>query len=125
MDQHTPGPWRVDKHNDKWVGIWGQEKVRIALVDWTDPDILEANARLMAAAPALLAAAKAEREIIDWWLRTSRREQNQIHGQVLDDFIAKVKDARNQADAAIAQAEGRLAWHPKRSRQSELRSRKS
>ena len=57
MSKHTPGPWRVvDSWNDHMVeGQNGEEII------WQDgphdtPTINEANARLIAAAPDLLAA---------------------------------------------------------------------
>ena len=57
MNKHTPGPWRVvDSWNDHMVeGQNGEEII------WQDgphdtPTINEANARLIAAAPDLLAA---------------------------------------------------------------------
>ena len=53
MSEHTPGPWRVDcgEYSDEYV-------LRNGLVTHTEAE-REANARLIAAAPDLLAAARA------------------------------------------------------------------
>lgn len=63
--KHTPGPWQTDRNschagriatihhclNNDWVEVWSP--------DWPDSEeVQEANARLIAAAPKLLAEAK-------------------------------------------------------------------
>ena len=75
MDKHTPGPWYVDSvFPDKdrghtfdprvWVGAYSHQdgcKVRLADIPdcFAQDDEQMANARLIAAAPALLAALEA------------------------------------------------------------------
>ena len=63
---HTPGPWVVGPIDDTAVTHLGKDGIRyeVAAVDgdYNDPDewpIMEANARLIAAAPDLLAVVKA------------------------------------------------------------------
>jgi hypothetical protein len=54
--QHTPGPWRTDGFVTKDLDIISPAG-RIAMIDCDTPDAdtLEANARLISAAPDLLA----------------------------------------------------------------------
>ena len=63
--QHTPGPWVVGPVDDTVVTHLGADgrRYEVAAVegDYNDPDqwpVMEANARLIAAAPDLLEAAK-------------------------------------------------------------------
>ena len=58
--KHTPGPWNLDKRQEKLMGANGQ-----SIVVWNSglsfgnrTEEAEANARLIAAAPELLAALK-------------------------------------------------------------------
>ena len=58
---HTSGPWKTFRHagtqSGPFWGIWANKDDRIAVVDAAGP-IDECNARLIAAAPDLLAACK-------------------------------------------------------------------
>lgn len=59
--QHTPGPWVVDRSHPDWVEgttIWANDVV-IAHAVADQHHQTEANARLIAAAPDLLAALEA------------------------------------------------------------------
>lgn len=63
--RHAPGPWRVGPVDDTVVTRLGDDGIRyeIAAVDgdYNQPDqwpVMEANARLIAAAPDMLAALK-------------------------------------------------------------------
>ena len=61
MDKHTPGPWVVDRSHPDWVEgttIWANDVV-IAHAVADQHHQTEANARLIAAAPDLLAALEA------------------------------------------------------------------
>jgi len=56
--QHTPGPWKVQRHetgDSRRITITGRPGM-IADVDWNAPDENTANAALIASAPDLLAA---------------------------------------------------------------------
>ena len=55
--QHTPGPWTLEADEDGTQVIYGPDGHPLAEVD-------EANARLIAAAPALLAALVDAREAL-------------------------------------------------------------
>lgn len=61
MSQHTPGPWTIE-HTDE---IYGADSAPVAYVQDTDRTNQQnrANARLIAAAPELLAALK---RIVEW-----------------------------------------------------------
>ncbi len=108
--QHTPGPWLIDRLTRRWGGNTnnryrhmiqrgeGDEFPSIAEVpsNWTpyqDDHVAEANARLIAAAPDLLAAC---RELLRYFV-PSRDRMN-----------AEQEAAFNTVRAAIARAtEGR------------------
>ena len=60
--QHTPGPWTVCRHDRHYLAVEGGEYTVATVADngtLTDTDI--ADARLIAAAPALLAAVRTAR----------------------------------------------------------------
>ncbi len=61
--RHTPGPWQHiggDGRKERWIG--DKDAVTLCVVESAryryDPDELEANARLIAAAPEMLEALK-------------------------------------------------------------------
>lgn len=63
MAKHTPGPWRLIVDRKSTPGGWTVERPLIGTDGWTIADMLAvntperaANARLIAAAPELLAA---------------------------------------------------------------------
>lgn len=95
---HTPGPWQVP--DDNHVGVYGgDEQTLIATVART-PDRI-ANARLIAAAPELLAALKLALPIIEadaqYWRDTTPRGGT---ANRLDEFAAGIREV-------IAKAEGK------------------
>lgn len=97
MAGHTPGPWEVaDEHPD---GVLDRSVMAdgyyVATVHDTACDCWDADARLIAAAPDLLAALKDMRE--GW--RYIREHHRYLYGVVWD-------RAEQAADAAIAKAEG-------------------
>lgn len=75
--KHTPGPWRVENHRFKtttesrWT-VWSGSEA-IAWTNGTDDESelaqQEANARLIAAAPELLAACK---NMLEWARRVKQ-----------------------------------------------------
>ena len=109
VDEHTPGPWWTDaKYDGSEFGCSviaartdcgplpgnptrGQVAFATAILH-TDARKREANARLIAAAPDLLEALKAARELLSWW-----------QGERGDDIHSAVMES---ADAAIAKASG-------------------
>lgn len=95
-NQHTPGPWEFAETASGHYGIWGGENW-LATTRWgTEPVRERANARLIAAAPALLAAAKAVIDERDSYLMSD--EPAAAPGTV---------DALyNELRTAIAKAEG-------------------
>ena len=52
--QHTPGPWHVDLYDA--TGVDDVDGYRIAITGFGEDDTDQANARLIAAAPDMLAA---------------------------------------------------------------------
>lgn len=113
---HTPGPWTVGPSEDgrphlaiNWAGGTGRSSCgydswgELATV-WGSDDGLrkvsaeaKANARLIAAAPDLLEAAKLGLECAEGWIH------DQLDGtSVLDDALSKLQPIRD----AIAKAQG-------------------
>ena len=96
---HTPGPWRVGNFTTHGVGIFtGDLQTMIADTggyDKQDRSEVEANARLIAAAPDLLEAAQA----FTRWLDTPAGETPASRKML--------EAAAIHARAAIAKAEGR------------------
>jgi hypothetical protein len=93
--QHTRGPWDVD-------GQFGfldvvSSKGRIAMIDCDNDDIfgadIEANARLIAAAPDLLAA-------LEWWQAQMQDDNCDDMGKLLDEMTAKAREAIAQVKGA-------------------------
>lgn len=82
--QHTPGPWEHDgpPHN---IIVWSSPENRICFLTSDGPT--EANARLIAAAPDLLAALKEAADFVQPFNRA-------------EDLLDKI-------EAVIAKAEGR------------------
>lgn len=93
MSEHTPGPWgvtgRLDEH------ITAGDGFEVARVKWRDHtsneagDEHDANARLIAAAPALYAACDAAYRVID----ALHREQHGLVWAWLRDALAKARGA--------------------------------
>lgn len=57
MTDHAPGPWRLERTGSTAVSIYAADNSQIASFDLRyNPTRVEANARLLAAAPDLLKA---------------------------------------------------------------------
>lgn len=96
MSDHTPGPWSVGDKRGVWVGpvvMADDGKRGIAFVCGES----DAHARLIAAAPELLAALKVADDALDFAQAqvNSERDANQLRGW------------RRDVQRAIATAEGR------------------
>ncbi len=78
---HTPGPWEIDTQGD---GIYGAQRTVHAarICTLTHHSRMEANARLIAAAPEMLEALKVARDILNF-----KGERNEI----VDNAIAKAE----------------------------------
>jgi hypothetical protein len=112
MTKHTPGPWKIFEG-------WGADKRRPVIVDSipdvdgkfvgncicytasTNPDI-EANAKLIAAAPELLNACKAAMRILDLWGANDCPEDSDLFEENRALFMMQ-----NAFEMAIAKAEGK------------------
>jgi hypothetical protein len=100
---HTPGPWAVI-HSTVHPGMVEVFGPRIQVrgftvatdIDAGTADRIEADARLIAAAPDLLAA-----------LKDLSRLADAIYVRMSDGEMALMRDAWGKADAAIARAEDR------------------
>ena len=103
--QHTPGPWAYRGNGDDAFTVYSEDRGGIALVH--DPlaqemgrmDEIEANARLMAAAPELLIAAKKVTAKADW--RDAHADDDQYEGG----YTAAWKEAAALFATAIAKAQ--------------------
>jgi hypothetical protein len=98
---HTPGPWKLnapDPTDDVFYGTsvsGGRHNNVIASglnLSATNPQEALANARLIAAAPAMLAALEKARQYVHWSL--------------LEEGTQRSKDVLAAVDVAIAKAKG-------------------
>ncbi len=89
-DKHTPGPWKAVRSGAQWE-IWAGADAVVALVPCEEgtPDLIEADAHLVAAAPELL-------EALRFWERWYS-----------EDCVDDAGPARHLGLAVIAKAEGR------------------
>lgn len=106
---HTPGPWTVNNENCTFPGIeadasqqsivlWGLEDEDCGVRGRT-PEEIEANARLIAAAPDLLEALKA--------IQILSHEEGDAHNEWdTGDLIESLRSIDRLARAAILRAEG-------------------
>lgn len=109
MSKHTPGPWETDRNNvhagqiavvhhclgNDWVEIWSPTWPEVG-------ETQEANARLIAAAPDLLEAAKDVTAMLELFADELRiKESADGISRQSDDAFRKLADLR----AAIAKAE--------------------
>lgn len=106
---HTPGPWYVEPFEDDCDGIgvcaFGKGVVADVDSDYCEPDEMQANAHLIAAAPELLSALKAVMEQFD----AGYFQRNTDSDGLSDWAIRAMKPlkALGDAKAAIAKAEGK------------------
>jgi hypothetical protein len=119
MDQHTPGPWGIEQtRTENWIGPLRRDGKPDPVICSTDREDLkrsaltrnDANARLIAAAPELLAAAKAA---LAYDAAIWRRGQDGTYdtdplGAIAEghDLDALYMDWRNKARDAVAKATG-------------------
>ncbi len=89
MSEHTPTPWQIEYDEKGRAASIGHEHILIASLSGSNP---VCNARLIAAAPDLLAALQ---ELSQWC-------DTNINGVPTD--LAEIQD---RADTAIAKAEGK------------------
>ena len=94
MAEHTPGPWTTDTshwQDREGVTIWAESNI-IADVVPDHHNQEEANARLIAASPDLLAAAKAALDrLCDPYLGEDDGERQRPEIAALEQAIAKVE----------------------------------
>ena len=108
--QHTPGPWIVGPVDDTVVTHLGADGCRYEVAaidgDYNDPDtwpIMEANARLIAAAPELYEALAETWRVLDAAGLLNLSNGVQL-GQTA--WYVKARDAEALARAALAKAGG-------------------
>lgn len=104
--KHTPGPWVVGPVDDTVVTHLGKDGVRYEVAaidgDYNEPDewpVMEANARLISAAPDLLEALKSLCDADATYVSSRIQIDCDSHG----DAIRRMRIARE----AIAKAEAR------------------
>ena len=102
--RHTPGPWTIKKKftgNNEFRGWQVHADDRAITTLWTSAQPDEANARLIAAAPDLLAAAQRAAVRLRWLLEVALD-----CGAVLDDHEdAAIGSVMSDLAAAISKAE--------------------
>ncbi|MHC3750731.1 hypothetical protein ACYKDZ_17825 [Stutzerimonas stutzeri] len=98
MTKHTPGPWLVEGRTVYALNDDGYNRFSALVQDAHTPgDELEANARLIAAAPDLLEAAELALEVAEGWIH------DQLDGTgIAGEALGKLDSVR----AAIAKARG-------------------
>lgn len=113
---HTPGPWGIEKTKEtNWIGPMRRSRDgKVAEIvcdtdrDGLTPDAIarnDANARLIAAAPDLLAACKAALlASMQWETALVCSDETAVH-----DAADAIEAAATDMRAAIAKAEGRAA----------------
>lgn len=101
--KHTPGPW-LSHNGDESIGnpyVYVSGGEVLAVTNWAyDETELRANARLIAAAPDLLAVTHALQALVDEWEEPGHDDDEPR------DFIAIACEIGKQARAAIAKATG-------------------
>ncbi len=103
MSKHTPGPWTIVGADRFATGIWGPKAEDV--VPATSAPMLQANARLIAAAPDLLEALKV--------LHAAGNTVSPLSGDYGNASVKAVRiagkfmAAMEKAEAAIAKAEGK------------------
>lgn len=95
--QHTPGPWAIAGH---YIGTLG---VNVATVGYAS-GAEHANARLIAAAPDLLAALQYAAQFL-----ADEVEQRGLAGSDMTDYQDEAAQALDRVEAAIAKATGQPA----------------
>jgi hypothetical protein len=94
MSKHTPGPWSYWPNSCEYPGVITQDETALHIAVPTALPNVQANARLIAAAPDLLAALKDCRSELVYILES------------YGDLGVGFDRAIGAADAAIAKAEG-------------------
>lgn len=108
--EHTTGPWRWEKelYRTEDGVIIGKQSTICRVTRTNQAPNAEFIVRACNNHDALLEACKAMQVFVDWWLSTPQHDQQvALRGQAGDELIGKVKDICNQAQDAIAAAEGK------------------
>lgn len=104
MSAHTPGPWQVGNERKHTVEIDGPQWLSLAKVyvrvEGEESSVGRANARLIAAAPDLLAQHQANAAHLKLLMQAIKAGDPQF------ELIIRVGDLARYADAAIAKATG-------------------
>lgn len=109
---HTSGPWFAGPPISGWrdVGVRTGNRLLAIVTDQgcDDDDVVEANARLIAAAPDLLDAARTGLRWIEGWMEARQypetaEEWCSLHDECEPDSVYAQRD---RVRAAIAKAEG-------------------
>jgi hypothetical protein len=102
---HTPGPWEIHHYGDNEGDIHGSDGTLVCMMregDTAPDQDWSADARLIAAAPELLAAMKRMREVFE---QLSEGDWRELDATYVDQLIEN--DGLHGCDKAIAKAEGR------------------
>lgn len=118
MTMHTPGPWTIEEYGDDespTLVIHKNTESRVCFMatpgSHGDPAIIEADARLIAAAPDLLAASKLQEAAEAAHLDCSECEGEEIP-ELCPKCFPLYDDARMARRRAIAKASGPAADPP-------------
>lgn len=104
--KHTPGPWYphyAKADHCLSSSVWGQEPGnQVAVIGGKSLETMNANASLIAAAPAMYEALKALHSVLDQRMPDGRTLNQHLSREVFECFYGPAIAAR----AAIAKAEG-------------------
>ncbi len=110
MSKHTPGPWSLsydDRPNMEWnIHVVVQDQPHLAVCFMTSDGPSEANAKLIAAAPALLALAREYAGECAECGGAGEIVKNRGSGDPTDDYSVECPDCRD-IHAVIDVATGR------------------
>jgi len=102
MSKHTPGPWEYQEQSDAYTHIVrGPDNLFICQLAQTTSSEIEANARLIAAAPELLEALNGYMSAVDQ-MNLAMDDGINVHGA-----ISAITGWAEMASAAIAKATGK------------------
>lgn len=99
MSQHPPGPWSV-REKSASLSILDEKSRTVATIPWSiyerKPEVADANARLIAAAPEMAGLLR----------QLAEADERQPETVVIGSFAWKIYELANRARALLATVDG-------------------